>query len=70
MAEDTLAKLFWSRVERSAAIAWRDVDTLHLRRPGQPPGQRMLAAATADDEDFQGINTCNGRLSRRRSPPG
>ena len=40
------------RVERGAAVAGRDVHRLHLGRLRQLPGQRVLAAAAADDEDF------------------
>jgi hypothetical protein len=40
------------RVAGAAAVARRDEDLLHLGRLRQLPGQRVLARAAADHEDF------------------
>ena len=42
------------RLQRGAGIAGGDDHFLDIFRPGQLPGQCMLATATADDEDFHG----------------
>ena len=41
------------RLGRGAGVAGRDEDALHPRRLRQPPGQRVLAPAAADDERLQ-----------------
>jgi hypothetical protein len=39
-------------LERGAGVARRDQHFVHARRLGELPGQRVLAAAGTDDEEF------------------
>jgi len=60
------------RVERRVAVARCHVHLLHARALRQPPGERVFAAATADDEHLHGgvkrFRRCGTRPARHRDP--
>jgi hypothetical protein len=43
----------WAHLRSSASVAGNDVNRLYERRLGQFPGEGMLAAAIANEEDAQ-----------------
>ena len=53
-------------LRRSAGVAWRHQHFTHARSGGAFPGERMLTAAAADDQNFHGKATLQ-RRGRRES---
>ena len=52
------------RDRRDPGVPRRGVELLDPRAPGEPPAERVLAAAAADDEDLH----ATGRLCSRAGP--
>src|SRR5260370_852834 len=53
---------------RGARLSWRDQYLIHARRLRALPGQRVLAAAAADDQDFHARESRNGERFEWCSP--
>ena len=49
--------VFQLRRAGGAAVAGGHIDLLHFGRAGQPPGQRVFAAAGANNENFHGADS-------------
>jgi hypothetical protein len=55
----------WAHLRSSASVAGNDVNRLYERRLGQFPGEGVLAAAIADEEDAQlVVRHCERRIGR------
>lgn len=45
--------IVWAHLRSSASVAGNDVNALYNRRLGQFPGEGVLTAAVADEEDTE-----------------